>query len=267
VLLSRAWWYACDHPKAVLGLGALGVAPTAALLLLFLQEAHETLILGGAPTTTSLRPIAFGVAAVVFLRYPFRMALARWMAGEAAGRAVSLPAALGFGLLHTPTALLYAALSILGFVVGSVVVVPYVWVYQASFAFHRFASSTLSPWAAFRDARRLPLGTLGMRLTVAATVLFGALFLVVWTTPSQLLGLVEWLFRLDVAGLRPVVALRSGPWLAVALVLPLVAVELLWTLAFGLLAAEWERLSGGSDLLAALEDIERRGADVEAFAS
>lgn len=267
VLLSRAWWFACDHPKAVLGLGMLGSAPTAALLLLFLREVHETLLLGGAPTTQGLRPLALGLAAVFFTRYPFRMALARWMAGLAEPATVSLPAALAFGLAHTPTALLYASLSVLGWVLGAVIVVPYLWVFQSSLAFHRFAASTQTPWAAFREGARLPLGSLGGRLTGVATTLYLALFLLLWTTPAQALGLVEWLFRLDVAGLRPVFALGSGPWFSVALVLPLVVLELLWTIAFGLLAAEWQKLSGGSDLLAALQDLERRGADLEAFAS
>jgi hypothetical protein len=267
VLLSRAWWFACDHPKAVLGLGLLGSAPTAALLLLYLQEALETLLLGGAPTTQGLRPVAFGLAAVFFTRYPFRMALARWMAASMEGTPVSLPRALAFGLAHTPAALLYASLSVLGAVLGAFVLVPWLWIYQASLAYHRFAAGTLSPWAAFAEGGRLPLASLGSRLTGAAVVLFATLFLLLWTTPTQALGLAEWLFRLNVAPLRPVFALSSGPWMAVALVLPLVAVELLWTLAFGLLSAEWQKLSGGSDLHAALLDIERRGADVEAFAS
>ena len=267
VLLSRAWWFACDHPKAVLGLGLLGSAPTAALLLLYLQEAHETLLLGGAPTTQGLKPIAFGLAAVFFTRYPFRLALARWMAGAMEGSPVSLPGALAFGLAHVPTALLYASLSVLGWVLGLILLIPYRWVFQSSLAFHLFAAGTRSPWAAFGEGGRLPLAALGSRLSGATTILFLALFLILWTTPGQALGLAEWLFRLNVAPLRPVFALGSGPWLSVALVLPLVAMELLWTLAFGLLAAEWRRLSGGSDLLAALQDIERRGADVEAFAS
>jgi hypothetical protein len=267
VLLSRAWWLACDHPKAVLGLGLLGSAPTAALLLLYLQEAHETLLLGGAPTTQGLKPIAFGLAAVFFTRYPFRMALARWMAGSMEGTPVSLPRALAFGIVHAPTALLYASLSVLGWVLGAIVLVPYRWVFQSSLAFHLFAAGTQSPWAAFRDAGRLPLASLGSRLSGASTVLYLALFVILWTTPSQALGLAEWLFRLNVAPLRPVFALGSGPWFSVAVVLPLVAMEMLWSLAFGLLAAEWRRLSGGSDLQAALQDIERRGADVEAFAS
>jgi hypothetical protein len=267
VLLSRAWWFGCAHPKAVLGLGLLGSAPTAALLLLYLREAHETLLLGGEPTTQGLKPLAFGLAAVFFTRYPFRMALARWMAGAMEGAPVSLPAALGFGLAHTPAALLYASLSILGWVLGAVVLTPYRWVFQSSLAFHRFAAGRQTPWAAFVEGGRLPLGRLGARLSGAATTLYAVLFFLLWTTPRQALGLAEWLFRLDVAALRPVFALGSGPWLSVALVIPLVAVELLWAIAFGLLASEWQKLSGGSDLQAALVDIERRGADVEAFAS
>jgi hypothetical protein len=56
------------------------------------------------------------------------------------------------------------------------------------------------------------------------------------------------------------VGTSSAAWGAAALITALTGVELLWTVAFGLFSAEWQKLSGGSDLAAMLDLLERRGA-------
>jgi hypothetical protein len=264
VLLSRAFWFARDHPGPVIGLGFLGAAPTAALLLLLIREAHESWLAPGA--VSALLPLSFGVAAVFFLRFPLRLALARWMAQESRGEPASVPSASLFGLVHLPTALFYGGLSTLGWLLGAVFAVPLILAFQGTLALHRFAATDLSAWAALQDARQIPVGALGLKLLGAALVLTAALFLVLWTTPQALLGLAEWLFRADVIALREVLGVTSPPWGAAALVLAGSAVELLWTLAFGLVSADWQRLAAGSDLAAALDVLEARGSGAaEAF--
>ena len=58
--------------------------------------------------------------------------------------------------------------------------------------------------------------------------------------------------------LRDVLGPGSMAWLLCALALAWMAVELLWSVAFGLLAEEWERLSQGTDLAAEIELLEAR---------
>jgi hypothetical protein len=242
----------------------MGSAPVAVLLLLFLREAQETLFFQGT-TAEALRPLAFGLAGVYFVRFPFRLALARWMAQASHGEEPSLLRALGFAVVHLPTALFYGALSTLGWMLGSIAVVPILGTIRGSLALHRFAATELGAWAALREAGRIPAGRIGLRLIGTAGVLYLCAFLVVWTSPGAALGLAEWLLRAKVAALREVLDPLSPPWLAVALVLPLAGVELLWSVAFGLLSSEWSRLCGASDLLASLHELERKAASGEGF--
>ena len=260
-LLSRAVWYTLDHPGPVLLLGLLGSGPPAVLLLLFLRESQESLLVPGA-TVAAVRPLAFGLAAVWFARFPARLALARWMAAARAGGPASLPAALLFALRETPTAVLYGSLSTLGWLGGALLLFPFVWTFRASLAFHRFASSDLTALGAWRDTARVPASGLGFRLLGLAQLLGLWAFLVLWTSPSTALGLAEWLLRLDVSVWRAFFAWDSLAWLGAAGVLALVAVELLWSVAYGLLAASWETLSQGSDLMARLQAFEARAGEV-----
>ncbi len=258
VLLSRAFWFTRDHPDAVVGLGLLGTAPGAALLLLLLREAHEFWLVAGQ--ASALAPLCFGVAAVYFLRFPFRLALARFMATATRGERASVLEASAFAFAHLPTSLFYGSVSTLGWLLGAVALFPLIFAFQATLAFHRFAATDLSAWAALKDAGRLPVIAIGIRLLAGAAALAFAVFLVLWTTPGAVLGLAEWLLRADVAALRAVVGASSAAWAAAALIVALTGVELLWTVAFGLLSAEWQKLSGGSDLAAMLDLLERRGA-------
>ena len=261
-LLSRAFWFACDHPLPVLGLGLLGTAPAAALLLLFLREALLAVFTSGEGVA-GLLPLASGLAAVSFLRFPFRLALARFMA---AGPGGSVGQSARFALVHLPAALLYGALSTLGWVLGAVLLLPLALAFSATLAFHRFAATGLTAWEALGDAWRVPTVGLALRLGATCGALVVVVFLVLWTSPGAALGLAEWLVRADVAALREALGPGAPAWTAAALVLSLTAGELLWTLAFGLLAADWQRLTEGSDLAAALDLLEARPATAgEAF--
>ena len=265
-LLSRALWYALDHPGPVLGLGLAGSALPAALFLLFLREAQETLFFAGS-TAETMKPVALGLAAVYFLRFPSRLALARWMAAARRGRPESLWGASRFALLHLPSALFYGSLSTLGWIAGAVLIVPLAAVWYAGLAFHTFAASDVtSARDALREVRRIPLGTLGLRLMNVTGVVVLTGFLILWSAPQALLGLAEWLARADVSALRAVVGSTSALWAGTALVLALVLAELLWSVAFGLLAGEWETVSRGADLARELAHLESRLADAEVFA-
>jgi hypothetical protein len=259
-LLSRAVWYALEHPGPVLVLGLLGSGPPAVLLLLFLRESQEALLLPGG-TVAAVRPLAFGLAAVWLARFPARLALARYMAAARAGTSATLREALGFGLRHVPTAILYGSLSTLGWMGGALVFFPFVWTFRASLAFHRFAASDLNAFGAWRDAGRVPATALGFRLLGLVQILAAWTFIVVWTSPAAALGLSEWLLRVDVAAWQALLAWDSPAWFVAAGVLALVAVELLWSVAYGLLAANWETLSQGSDLLARLAALEARSGE------
>jgi hypothetical protein len=212
-----------------------------------------------------MRPLAFGVAAVYFLRFPFRLALARFMVASARGDAAGVPSALGFALLHAPTALFYGAVATFGWILGSLVALPIVATLHAGLAFHRFAVGDASALGALREAMRIPSAGVGLKLIGSASVVYLGLFLITWTAPGSALGLAEWLFRADVAALQQLLGLASPAWLGVALILPLVAVELLFSLAFGLVSREWDRLSAAPDLLARLQLLEARLAAGEGF--
>jgi hypothetical protein len=255
-LLSRAYWLARDHPQWVLGFGLLGTAPAAAVFLLLLHETFESVLVAGA-TLASLRPLCYGLAALVLLRFPLRLALARRMAetGTPAAEAAR------FGFVHAPTAFFYGSLSTLGYLAGSVLILPLGLAFQADLAFHRFAATTLTPWEAFREAGRLPVSRLGLKLFTSACLLWIVAFVVVWTAPAAALGLAEWLLRVDVAAARELLDTSSPAWLASALVLTLSAAELLFFVALGLASAEWEKLAGASDLRAILDDLEERSRE------
>jgi len=257
-LLSRAVWYVLEQAHGVVVLGLLGSAPFALLLVLFLREAWETLLIPGT-TAASLRPLAFGLAGVYLLRFPLRLALARWMAEQRHGGQPSLLRALGFALKQAPAAFHYGALSTLGWMLGSVVVLPFVLTLRASLAFHLFAGGSGSARQAWAQARRVPIVALGFRLSAVASVMFLGLWLVLGSAPGTALSLAEWLLKLNVTALREVLGFASPTWQLGALALSWMAVELVWSVAFGLLAEEWERLSQGSDVLAELQALEARG--------
>jgi hypothetical protein len=242
----------------VLGLGLLGAAPASAAFLLLLHESFEAVLVPGA-RVAALRPLCFGLAAVLFLRFPLRLALARLMAEGSADRDASAASAVRFGLVEAPTALLYGSLSTLGYLSGLVLVLPLALAFQADLAFHRFAATGLSPLQAFREAGRLPVVGVGLKLFTSAGVLWLIAFLVVWTAPAAALGLLEWLLRADVAALRDLLGMSSPAWLAAALVLTLTGTEILFFVALGVFSAEWQQLAGGSDLRALLADLEQRG--------
>ncbi len=252
VLLSRAWWRLADRPAPVLLLGLGGSAPFAALLLLFLKEAEAGSLTGehgAAPMG-----LAFAVAGAYLLRYPFRLALARWTVLDTEGRA-SLPAALGFAFVHLPTAVFYGALSTLGFLGGLTIAIPFQGCFLATFALNRFASSREeSAWTALKASTRPPLWSIGLRLLSVAATLWLCLFLLFWMAPGTLLALAEWLLKTDTAALASLFG--SFSWAAAAGVLALTAVELLWSLAYGLLAEEWRALSEGADLAATLRRLQ-----------
>ena len=258
-LLSRAWWFACDHPVPVLFLGLSGSAPWSVLLLLYLREAKEAhVVQGGA--VAALWPLALGLAGVYFLRFPFRLALARWMAHAGPGGEEGIPAgrALGWALLHFPTALLYGAISTLGWILGLVAGLPFLAVFLVGFAFHRFAASESGAWQVLQEARQVPLAGIGFRLLTVTTLVCLCVFLILWTGPVYALGLAEWLLKADVASLRALFGPSSLVWVEVAAVLSLTVTELLWSLASGLLAAEWEALRGGADLALAFRSLASR---------
>ncbi len=264
-LLSRAYWFARDHPQWVLGFGLLGSAPAAAAFLLLLHESFEAVLVPG-DTLGSLRPLCYGLAALVCLRFPLRLALARLMAGTTGEGGGSAAQAARFGLTQAPTAFLYGSLSTLGYLTGSLLVLPLGLAFQADLAFHRFAASNLRPWEAFREAGRLPVTGVGLKLFTSAGLLWIVAFLVVWTAPGAALALLEWLLRADVAASRELFGTSSPAWLAAALVLTLSGAEILFFIALGLFSAEWQQLAGGSDLRALLDGLEERGQKgLEAF--
>jgi hypothetical protein len=255
-LFSSAVWYTLDHLAGVVTLGLCGSAPFALLLVLFLRESYETVLVPGA--TTALGPSAFGLAAVYFVRFPLRLALAHWMAAERSGGRASLLRALAFAFRQLPTALCYGALSTIGWLLGSVVVVPFLLTLRASLAFHVFAGGAQNAGESWRSAGQVPVAAVGWRLSMVASVVYLTLAFVLWSTPGAALGLGEWLLKLNVTALRAVFAPSSVAWLLCALSLAWMAVELLWSVAFGLLVEEWERLSQGSDLNAELDALETR---------
>ncbi len=259
-LLSRAVWYTLDHPGPVLFLGLLGSGPPAVLMLMFLRESQESLFVAGQ-TVAAVRPLAFGLAAVWFVRFPLRLALARYMAQEIRDGRASLPAALAFGLKHAPTAVLFGSLSTLGWIGGLVIMLPFVLTLRASLALQRFAAADGSAFDAWREAGRVPATALGLRLLGLMQVLAPWVFVVLWTSPVAALGLGEWLLRLDVAALRALLGSDSPAWVLTAAVLALMAAELLWSVAYGLLAASWETLSRGTDLLAQVTALEARAGE------
>ena len=258
-LLSRAWWFTLDHPAEVLLLGLLGSVPFAAPMLFFFREAGETLFFEGT-TAAAMKPLAFGLAMLYFVRFPFRLALARWMNETLAGRTASIPRTLGWSLLHLPTALLYGAISLQGWLFGSLLVAPFLFTFQSSMAFHRFASADLNAWAALKASVRIPVFGLGARLLSVCTLVFAFAFIIIWTSPMAAFTLAEWLFEADVAAMREVFALDSVTWIGISAVFPLVGLEILWCVAFGLLSATWQNLSYGTDLLSALDELEAKEA-------
>lgn len=256
-LLSRAVWYLLEHASGVATLGLLGSAPFALLLVLFLREAWETLLVSGT-TAVALWPLAFGLAGVYLLRFPLRMALAHWMAEQRRGGEPSLPRALGFACLQAPAAFYYGAVSTFGWMAGSVLLLPFALTLRASLAFHLFAGGDDNARDAWREACRVPALPLGFRLSAVASVMFLGGWLVVGTAPATALGLLEWLLKLNVTALREVLSLASPTWLLGSLALSWMAIELVWSVAFGLLAEDWERLSRGSDVLGELQALEAR---------
>jgi hypothetical protein len=256
-LLSSALLHTLANAHAFVVPGLLGSAPFAVLAVLYLRESYETILLPGG-SVASLRPLAFGLAGVYLLRFPCRLALARTMAavrrGEPAG---ALRAAL-FGVAHAPAALYYGCLSTIGWLAGSVALLPFAVCVRASLAFHLFAAGRQSAREAYRAAARAPVVGLGFRLSGVLLLAHLGLALVLWTAPASALGLAEWLLKLDVSALDPVLGLGSVTWLLVSLAGAWLATELLWSVAFGLLAAEWERLAQGADLLAELDALESR---------
>jgi hypothetical protein len=252
-LLSRAWWYLCDHPGAVaLGLG--GSAPAAAAMLLYAHEATDQVLVHGS-TAEAMRPLAFGLAALCLARFPPRLALARWMADRALGTA-SIPRALGFALVHLPAALLYGAASTLGWILGAALAVPMAATFGAAFALHRFAAGEDGAWATLSAAVRAPVHAAGFRLLTACTALWLVVFLVAYTSGPAALDLAEWLLSADVAALGAVIGHDSPAWIAACAVLALTVAELLWFVAFGLLAAEWGDATTGADIAQGLARIE-----------
>ncbi len=256
-LASRAIWYTLDHAGPVLSLGLLGSGPPAVLFLLFLRESQESLFVSGQ-TVAAVRPLAFGLAAVWFVRFPLRLALARYMAAQRREGRASLVGALAFGCRHAPTAVLYGSLSTLGWIGGLVLMLPFVWTLRASLALQRFAAGEGSAFEAWREAARVPATGVGLRLMGVMQFLAPWLFVVLWTSPAAALGLVEWFLRVDVAALRALLGTDSLTWALTAAVLALMIAELLWSVAYGLLAASWETLSGGADLLAQVTALEAR---------
>ena len=245
-LLSRAWWRLADHPAPLLLLGLGGSAPFAALLLLFLKESEA-----GSAAPMGL---AFAAAGAYLLRWPARLALARWTALEARGMA-SVPAALGFAAVQLPSACLYGALATLGCLGGLAVVVPFQLSFLAGFAANRFAASgEESAWASLKACGRAPLWGTGMRLICTAFTLWTCLFLLLWQGPGLMLTLASWFLKMDTVAASTL--FDSFSWTAAAAVLAWTAADLLWALAWGILAEEWRNLSEGDDLAATLRALE-----------
>ncbi len=256
-LLSRATHYALEHPTGVLTLGLLGSAPFALLSVLFLREAHEATLLAPGSAAGLFGP-ALGLGALWLWRFPCRLALAHWMAQERQGRAPGLGRALLFALVQWPAALQYGCLASLGFMAGLVLLLPLALTLRGSLAFHLFAAGSSSASQAWSEAGRVPARALGWRLLLASLLLFALGFFVLWTAPGSALGLAEWLLRADVSAARELLGLESAAWLLTALALAWILVELLWSVAYGLVAEEWERLSGGADLARRLAQLESR---------
>ncbi|MBI2194625.1 MAG: hypothetical protein HYU36_21810 [Planctomycetes bacterium] len=256
VLVSRAWWFLCEYPVQVGVLGLMGSAPFAALLLFYVREAEEGHYFTGS-VSEAMRPVALGLAGVYFARFPFRLALARWMAQTVSGAPASSVRALGWAVLHLPTSLFYGAVSTLGWFLGSVLIVPFSLSIQANLAFHRFAVTRETAWTAFRESSRIPAGGVGSQLLAVSGVLTLCGFLILWMAPAAALGLAEWTVKADVVGLQQVFGLRSPPWIAISFLFPLIGVDLLWTVAFGLLHVEWQNLTQGADLLGDLRKLEK----------
>lgn len=257
VLLSRATLYVLEHPSGVVTLGLLGSAPFALLLVLFLREAHEATLLAPGSAAGLFGP-ALGLGALWLWRFPCRLALAHWMAQQRQGRAPSLARALLFALLQWPAAVQYGSLATLGFMAGLALVVPLALTLQASLACHLFAAGQDSASEAWSEAGRVPARAVGWRLLLVSQVLFLLSALVLWTAPGSALGLAEWLLRLDVSAWDELLGPGSAAWLLTVLALAFMLVELLWSVAYGLVAEEWERLSGGADLGQGLTQLEQR---------
>jgi hypothetical protein len=256
-LLSSALLHALEHADVVVVLGLLGSAPFAVLAVLYLRESYETLLLPGG-SVASLRPLAFGLAGVYLLRFPLRLALARVMAARRRGEPAGVVRGLGFALVQAPAALYYGCLSTVGWLAGLVVVLPFAVCVRASLAFHLFAAGRQSAREAYREASHAPVVAVGFRLAGVLLLVYLGFALVAWTTPASALGLAEWLLALDVTALREVFGLGSATWLLVSLASAWLVAELLWSVAFGLLAQEWERLAQGADLAAELHALESR---------
>jgi hypothetical protein len=234
-----------------------GSAPFAVLLLLYTREAGEAHFVPGT-VADAVVPLALGLGLIYFLRYPFRLALARWMGQTLRGEPASVLRATAWAFAHVPTALLYGSLSTLGWSLGALVFYPALWMLRANLAFHRFASATQGAWENLRETERTPLSAFGARLTLVSALLFLVVFLVFWATPGVALDLADWLFKAPVSPLRGLFAFSSVPWLSVALVATWVIVETLWSVSFGIVAMEWQNLSRGADLLKALHSLEDR---------
>lgn len=256
-LLSRATHYLLDRPTGALTLGLLGSAPFALLAVLFLREAHEATLLAPGSAAGLFGP-ALGLGALWLWRFPCRLALAHWMAQQRQGRPPSLTRALLFALAQWPAALQYGCLATLGWMAGLALVLPLALTLRGSLALHLFAAGRSSSSAAWSEAGRVPHGALGWRLLLTNLVLAALGLLVIWSAPGAALGLAEWLLRADVSALRELLGLSSGAWLLTALALDWMLVELLWSVAWGLAAEEWERLSGGADLVRRLAGLESR---------
>jgi len=257
VLLSHATLYVLEHPAGALTLGLLGSAPFALLLVLFLREAHEATLLAPGSVAGLFGP-ALALGALWLWRFPCRLALAHWMAQQRHGRSPSLARALLFGLAQWPAGLQYGSLSTLGFITGLALIVPLALTLQGSLALHLFAAGQGSSRQAWDEAGRVPATGVGWRVLLVSQVLFLLSALVLWTGPGSALGLAEWLLRLDVSAWNELFAPTSAAWLLTVLALAWMLVELLWSVAYGLVAEEWERISGGADLSRRLAQLEAR---------
>ncbi len=257
VLLSRATLYVLEHPTGALTLGLLGSAPFALPLVLFLREAHEATLLAPGSAAGLFGP-ALGLGALWLWRFPCRLALAHWMAQQRQGGSPSLARALLFALAQWPAGVQYGSLATLGWMAGLVLIVPLNLTLRGSLAFHLFAAGQGSASQAWDEAGRVPAGALGWRLLLVSQVLFLLSALVLWTAPASALGLAEWLLRLDVSAWNELFGPTSAAWLLTVLALAWMLGELLWSVAYGLAAEEWERISGGADLSRRLAQLEAR---------
>lgn len=261
-LVSRACWFARDHPGPVLALGLIASAPAAGLVLLLFREAQLSIHVAGQ-TTRGLWPLVAGVAACSFARFPLRLALARFMAQQAREEPAGPATVLGFALAQAPTALAYGCVAELGMTFGALFLLPTAWALRANLAFHFFARGSGSARAAYQEAARVPMGLLGARLQATCVVVWAASFAVLWSSPSAALALAEWLMRADVAAARAFTGSFAFA-LAAALVAALV-VEVLWSVTWGLVARAWDAMHEGADLERLLADVERRAVAEAAF--